>query len=210
MGIGLDVLVERLMQAVPARDGTPTLVQYRQCVEDAVADLDQRKPNQKVAVVSVVAGTAEYALPSDFVRLIALESLWAADGVLVSAAGLIAVDATFDELVTVAGGMLTITPTPEYTATRRLYYAAGRVLDADEVYSDLTEGDARLALLLAQALALEAQANVLAPGGWRYQIGDEMVDKGGQTRGVEQRAASLRAQYAAAVAAAIGPFGMRG
>lgn len=210
MGISLETLVERLMQAVPARDGVPTLVQYRQCIEDAVADLDQRKPNQKVAAMSVVAGTAEYALPSDFVRLIALEPLWAAEGVLVGDSGLIAVDATFTELVTVAGGVLTITPTPSYTTVRRLHYAAGRTLDADEVYVDLTPGDARLVLLLAQALALEAQANSAAAAGWRYQIGDEMVDKSGLGGGLLRQAQALRAQYEAAVAAALRPYGVRG
>lgn len=210
MSISLATLTARLTAAVPAVNGLPTSAQYQQCVEDSLADLSERKPNQKIAVISIVSGTGSYTLPSDFVRLIALETLLATDGVLISDAGLMPVDAAWTELVTVAGLVLTITPTPTYTTTRRLHYAAGHVLDNSNAYPDLTAGAAGVALLMAQALALGIQANAAAPGGWKYQIGDELVDKGRVAAGIQERAAALWERYEATVGALTLPWGVRG
>ena len=210
MSISLATLQAKLTAAVPARNGVPSTAQYQQCVEDAVADLSQRKSNEKVAAISIVSGTGGYTLPDDFVRLIALEKLLATDGVLISDVGLIPVDAAEEELFTIAGLTLTITPTPSYTTVRRLRYASGHVLNVSVAYPDLTAADARLALLKAQALAMELQASAATAEGWQYQIGDEMVDKSSLPKSFQERAKQLDDQYLAAVGAAVGAFGVRG
>jgi hypothetical protein len=211
MSTALASLVARLTTAVPARDGTPSAPQYQQCCEDAVADYAERRPNQKVTTISVMAGTAAYALPSDFVRQIRFEPLTVSDGVLVVTSGLIALDADFDEIYTFAGGYLTIYPTPMYAAGRVLLYAAGHVLNSSDAYPDLSAADARIVLLKAQQLALDIQGNVAAQSGWKYQIGDEMVDKSGLAGKYRDQAAYLQKQYEDAILKAAGSvYGVRG
>ena len=130
---------------------------------------------------------------------------------LVVAAGLIALDADFDEIYMFAGGYLTIYPTPCYAAQRELLYAAGHVLDNANAYPDLNAADARIVLLKAQQLALDLQANVAAQSGWKYQIGDEMVDKSGMGGKLREQATYLQKQYEDAIAKAAGSvFGVRG
>lgn len=201
MSVSLATLVSRLTTAVPARSSVPSASQYQQCVEDAVADLSARCPNEKITTISVVSGTATYTLPSDFLYDVLLESMISETGVVISSTGILPVDADWDEEITYAGQTLTITPTPTYTASRYLWYAAGHVLDASDNYADMTTQQAAAALLLAQALALGMQANASAGSeGWKYQIGDEMVDKTGIGKGLQSRADALLAQYERAVA----------
>ena len=52
-----------------------------------MADYGERRPNQKVTTISVVSGTASYALPADFLREIQFEPLTGMDGVLISSIG---------------------------------------------------------------------------------------------------------------------------
>jgi hypothetical protein len=211
MSTALASLVARLTTAVPAQNGVPSAAQYQQCCQDAVEDYAERRPNQKVATLSIVSGTAAYALPSDFVRMIEFESLLNTDRVLITSAGLIPMDANFEEIYTFAGGYLTITPTPGYSIPRMMWYAAGHVLDSSDSYPDLTAADARIVLLKAQALALDLQGNVSAQSGWKYQIGDEMVDKSGLAGKYREQAGYLQKQYEDAIAKAAGSaYGVRG
>lgn len=212
MSVSLATLVARLTALVPASNSIPSSAQYQQCVEDAVADFSLRKPNRKVATISVVSGTATYALPSDFVREIDFELLIAmADNLLITATGLIPLDADFDEYYTYAGGNLTIYPTPTYTADRDLHYASGHVLNNSNAYPDISAMDATIVMLYAQALALGIQANVAAQSGWKYQIGDEMVDKSGLGSKLREQASHLQKQYEDAIAKAAGSvYGVRG
>ena len=211
MSTALASLVARLTTAVPAQKSVPSSGQYQQCCEDAAADYAERRPNQKVATISVVSGTAAYALPSDFLRQIRFEPLNGSEGVLVVSAGLIALDADFDEIYTFAGEYLTIAPTPMYTAPRELLYAAGHVLNSSGAYPDLSAADARIVLIKAQALAIDLQANVAAQSGWKYQIGDEMVDKSGLAGKYRDQAAYLLKQYEDAILKAAGSvYGQRG
>ena len=87
----------RLAELVAARNGTPTSAQYDQAVRDAVADFNDRAPRTKITTLTMVAGTASYALPADFLKPIVIESLTTPDGVIISPAGLIPVSATFAE-----------------------------------------------------------------------------------------------------------------
>lgn len=211
MSVTLAAMVARLTTAVPAQNGVPSTAQYEQCVKDAVADYGERRPNRKVATLSVVSGTTSYALPSDFMREIQFEPLTGADGLLISSTGLIPLDSSLDEIYTFAGGYLTIYPTPAYTAVRDLLYAAGHVLNISNAYPDLTEAAARILLLKAQQLALDLQANTAAQSGWKYQIGDEMVDKSALGAKLRDQSGYLQKQYEDAILKAAGSvYGVRG
>jgi hypothetical protein len=128
--------------------------------------------------------------------------------VLNTADGLIPMSSTFKERVMVQGSSLVISPTPTYSATRRLWYAAKHVLDGGEAYPAMTDTDARVVLLKAQALALGLQANVVAGSGWRYRIGDEEVDKSRLGGGLRDQAQAKEAEYRAALEA-MGGWGLR-
>jgi len=191
MTASLESLVTRLQADVPARSGAPDSSQYEQAVRDAVSDFNRRAPMEKVAMLSIVSGTAAYSLPADFVRVISLQSLTEPGGVIVSGSGLIPTSATFRERYTIAGLTITFYPTPSYALARELWYAAGHVLDGDDAYPDMTSDVAGQVMLKAQAIALMLQANKAAQEAWSYQIGDERVSK-------EKLAAELRAQAQAA------------
>lgn len=207
MSVSLARLVFRLLTDVPARDSVPSSEQYEQAVMDAVEDYGVRRPMQKTVDVAVVSGTASYDLPSDFVKVIKFERVLETEGVLNTSEGLIPVSSTFRERVMVQGAMLVISPTPTYSATRRLWYGAKHVLVDDE-YATMTEADARVMLLCAQAMALFQQANSMAGAGWRYKIGDEEVDKSKLGAGVRGQAQARMAEYVAAVEG-MGSWGLR-
>jgi hypothetical protein len=187
MSISLSSLVSRLQSDVPARNSVPSAEQYERAVTEAVADFSRRAPVEKISSVNVVSGTAAYTLPTDFVRLVQLESLTIANGVIVNDTGIIPVSSSFSERLMVSGTTLTIYPTPTYSMERDLWYMAGYVLDNSDAYPDLDEAGAALVMMLATAKALSWQANAAALEAWQYQIGDERVSK-------EKLADALRAQ----------------
>ena len=209
MAVSLSTLVSRLQSAVPARDGVPSTEQYEQCVKDAVADYSRRNPNQKVTTLNIISGTASYDLPSDFLFVIRLEALASVDDVIISHEGLIPISALYEERWTIAGRQITFSPTPTYNKSRTLWYAAGHVLNANSEYPDMTDEDASLLMLKAQALALQLQANAAAGNAWKYAIGDEQVDKTNQEKAIREQAAFLEREYLEAVRAAVGGVGMR-
>jgi hypothetical protein len=209
MAVSLANLISRLQVNIPAKGDTPSAAQYDQAVKDAVLDFSSRCPLKKLATITVVSGTAVYDLPADFTRLIKVESLLSPEGgVLVTDAGLIPVSASYEERFTVGGGKVTFYPTPTYTTARYVWYAAGYVFDDDNVYPDMTEAEARVIILKAQAMALHLLANVNA-GGWSYKIGDEAVDKKNVGQGYRDQAKALDGDYLAAVGQMVGPVGMR-
>jgi hypothetical protein len=210
VSVALAILAAQLEATVPARNDVPSEAQYEQAVMDAVEDFGARRPMQSTYDVAVVSGTASYTLPADFVKLIKFESVLSSlvDGVLNTSDGLIPVSATFRERVMVQGGSLVISPTPTYNATRRLWYGAKHVLNESEVYTTLTEVEARIVLLKAQALALGWQANSMAGAGWRYRISDEEVDKSKLGSGLRDQAQAKEAEYRAALEA-MGCWGIR-
>jgi len=208
VSVALADLVARLQADAPASGGVPSEAQYIRAVKDAVEDYGVRRPMQKVADVAVTSGVAAYALPADFVKLIRFESLLAQGGVLNTPAGLIPVSATFKERVMVQGDQLVISPTPTYAATRQLWYGARHALDESEVYPLLTDTEARVVLLKAQALVLGLQANSQAGSGWRYRIGDEEVDKSKLSAGLRDQEKAKEAEYLAALDA-MGCWGIR-
>lgn len=197
MGVTLATMALRLERMAPALNAVPD--DYDQLVKDAVEQLSSDVPMTKTMSLAMVSGTAAYDLPADFRFLISLESLARPGGVIIGNGGLIPVSSTFEEHYDVEGNRIVFTPTPTYSLSRTLRYGAGHVLDGNESYPRLTENGARIALLYAQHLVLMAQANTVAPAGWKYQIGDEMVDKSGQAGKLREQADGLLKQYQAAV-----------
>ncbi len=197
-GIQADMLVYRLYSSIPPREGTTE--DYEQLIADAVNRLSQDAPLLKRATLNVVGGTADYTLPDGFQALIELQSPSQPGGIINSAAGLIPISASWDEAYEVAGNTLTFTPTPIYTMGRAYRYSAAHVA-VNGRYTTLTENLARMALLYAQAQALTAQANAASGSAWKYTIGDESVDKTGQSKGLQAQADALMKQYQAEVKA---------
>jgi hypothetical protein len=213
MSVALADLVTRLQADIPARSSVPSESQYEQCVKDAAADYSRRRKMQKMTTLNIVSGTATYDLPDDFLRLIKLERSTVMDGnVIIANEGLIPVSSTYEERHIIAGGQITFYPTPTYSQSRDLWYAAGHVLDGDEEYPDMTEDDAGIVLLKAAACALRRQANAAASGQGNvveYQIGDERVKKSDVAGSLRSQANDMEREYLAAVEAAVGALGVR-
>lgn len=205
----LEGLRLRLMETVAAWKSTPSISQYTLAVLDAIADYGERKPPEKAALLSIVSGTASYDLPADFARFIRLEEATATDGVLVTDAGLIPVSESFRESYTIAGGRITFVPTPQYTTTKRLWYAAAYLPDDDGVYADLGKEARRLVLLKAKAIALQFQADRAAQEAWQYAIGDERVNKEKLSDTFAKRAKEAGDEYEGAIEKQIGQIGLR-
>lgn len=195
-----DMMLFRLCKLTPfspAMEPIPDV--YEQAVHDAVAQLSQDAPLTRTATLNIVAGTATYSLPTDFQALITLSSMSAQGGVIIGDNGLIPTPSGFKERYDIAGGQITFTPTPTYTMARTLRYAARHVL-ASGAYAYLGLNGARVALLYAQSLVLSHQASQSAGSGWKYQIGDEMVDKSQLGKGLMGQSEGFLKQYQAAVA----------
>lgn len=204
MSIALDDLVTRLQADVLARGGVPSSAQYEYAVKDAVADYARRRPMTLIAMLAVVSGTATYALPDDFQFLIKLDDFTARDGIIHTAAGIVPLSSNWNERYTVNGLTITFTPTPNYTLSRTLRYVAGHVLNSSEVYPYLTDEDAGVVLLKAQAIALRKQAlaAVTASTGEivEYAIGDERVKKATSSDSLKAMAVALESEYLETVA----------
>jgi len=211
MTVALADLVAQLQVEIEARNSVPSAAQYEQAARDAVADYSRRRPMEKVTSLAIVAGTADYTLPEGFLRVISLEGLFSGDGVIHSASGLIPVAATYEEYTTIAGLTLTFHPTPSYSTTRDLHYAAGHVLNGSDVYPDMTDDDARIILVKASSLCLRLQARAAAIGGemTEYQIGDERVKRAVASDRLALASDHALEDYEAALLAATGPTGMR-
>lgn len=208
MAISQSQLVTQLQSDVPAYNGVPTAEQYVRCVVDALADLSRRAPLQKVTTIQIVAGTAVYAVPTDFVRIIkfAWQTL-PGQRVIITGAGIVPLSATYRERVEVVGGQLTIYPTPTYSLARDLVYAAGYVPDTAGNYANLTEQLQGIAALKAKSLALSHQADAAARQSWRYATGDQSVNKEALYQAFQAQATENEKKYLAAIAAWVGVVG---
>jgi len=204
-------LVIRLKEDVPAWEETPTDEQYLRCVRGAIGDYQALVPLKKRTTVSVVAGTASYDLPSDFLAVIRLPALTSPDNVLVSGAGLIPTDASGrDERWEIVGQTITFYPTPTYTLERVLWYSAGYVIEGSNEYQGLSEAQAETVLLRAAARALRMQANYAARMAWQYTVESERVSKEQLSKAFAAQAQELDGQFAQVVSdAGGGAVGMR-
>lgn len=192
MGMAVADLVTRLKAAVPARDEVPAEADFSQHVADAVEQLSVDLPMLRYTTLAVVSGTAGYSLAADFLFLIRMETPSNPTGIPVRPAG-----QTWEQYE-ITDKTITFFPTPDYSVARGYRYAARHVA-AGGSYPHLSAAGAAAALLYAQGLALRQQANGVAGSGWKYQIGDEMVDKSGQAGGLRSQADRLFVQYQQAV-----------
>ena len=212
MAVSLVDLVWRLEGDIPVRDGVPSRMQIEACVAAAVRDYSRRRPMTRSVLLSIAAGTAAYDLPSDFLRVISFQPLFAIEGVLHTESGLVAPYSLPAESTSIAGLTLTIYPTPGYTLDRRLLYAAGHVLDADGAYPDMGEEDADILLNFAAAMALRVLSQTAAAAGElvEYAIGDERVKRRSLSDALRDQARERESAYLDAVHQANVPYGLRG
>lgn len=216
MSISLESLDTRLQSEIHVRtytiNGETFTVpsDYEQIIKDAVDDYSDRNPLRKRTTLSIVNGTATYDLPDDFIRIVMLIPLLTNnDNVLITDSGLIPVDSnTFKEGVVVADNQLTFYPTPTYTTSRYLWYAAAYVLDDDDVYQDMTRAIARVVMIKARALALSLQADKAAQHAYQYAIGDVKIAKEKESDTLAKRAKDEDDDYDKAVKEQIGAVGM--
>jgi hypothetical protein len=195
--IPLAVMVADLQEDVPPVDDVPTQAQYERAIRDAVSEFSRRCGLVKNSLLSVVSGTADYALPSDFMELIEIDSPYDPEnGVMITTTGIIPFSelAPFEEEVTVRNGTLTIYPTPGYTMSRYYEYKAGWVLDANEAYP-LTEDEARIVMIKAKGICFEKLANAGASSGFKYSVGSMSVDKSGVGEGYTKRLYELHGEF---------------
>lgn len=195
----LAVLLAQLQSEVPAVNSVPTTTQYTQAIKDAVAEFSRRCGLVKFAELSIVSGTASYNLPADFLKLIMLESLASADGVIISTTGIIPVSAEWEETYQIVNKVITFKPTPGYTLTRDYRYKAAWVLtgsSGSETYADMGDDEAQIVMLEAKNLALEKRANAqAASGGLRYSFGAVSVDKTGGVDDLSKTRFALHGQF---------------
>lgn len=176
----LTQLAERLETAVPAVDGVPSAGAYEQAIRDAVSDFGYRVSRVLRGTISITSGTATYALPDGFLRLIALGGLGAADVFRDAAGFLVPVSSDLRaEQYELSGGEITFYPTPAYALDRTIRYAAGYPYAAGtDTFTGLTAEGERIVLLKAQANVLRAQSVAAMPGaGLNYRIGDVSVQR---------------------------------
>lgn len=212
MSVNLTDLVAYLQTDVPARDSVPTEAQYERAVKQAVRDLGRKAPLKKRTSLSITDGTADYSLPDDFVRLIRIETSIAVSGVRHTSEGLVPLNiqspASYEHAIN--GTTITFYPTPAFNDTWYVWYAAGYALNASDVYTDLDDERAEIALLRAQALALTMQANAVTHHAWKYSAGDEDVDKTKLRAEIEAQAQALNMEFETRVKSLVGPVGFRG
>jgi hypothetical protein len=206
--IYLAEIIERLEEDVPAQDGVPSESQYERAVKDAVADFGRRAGRVKLGTLNIIAGTASYDLPDDFLSMIALTGIVSADGVLNTAQGLIPVSTGFAEHYTIANRVITFSPTPTYSVGRSYRYKAGWAISGEDDqsgYEDMSEDEAAIVLLKAKALAVgKIAAAAASEGGFSYRQGDVTVDLSGHVSGLRASALALDTEYLAAVEIYVG------
>lgn len=216
MSIPLFDLVTRLELDVPAQDSTPTDAQYVFAVKDAVSAFGRKAGRKKLFEMNVVSGTASYALPADFLKVILLRPITETyDGVIVNGQGVIPLDTgVINDQYTIEGSNIVLHPTPTYSLTRNLWYKAGYALTADDdtgdpVYADMTEEVADIILLKAQAAAWRAiGGKVSSSQAWKYQIGDVTIDKTNLGKSLTGWIGDLDREFENRVKDYIGPVGM--
>jgi hypothetical protein len=220
MSIALSTLVTQLQALVPASDGVPSTAQYQSAVKQAVADFSRRTTQQTQTTIDVVASTATYALPDDFLLLISFKregdacgnwrDVWetGAYGWPIWGYSYNPYCDPCDERYTIRGGQITIHPTPDTSETRVLRYGWKHILNASDEYEYLDEDSeaVRILLLKAQAEATRVQATAESSQGTKvrsYRQGDVSVDMNAQDRAkaLNNQVRALEDEYMRAITA---------
>lgn len=209
MSVALADLVARLTAAVPAYGGVPTSTQYELAVKDAVMDFSRRAGMKKLATLSIVAGTAAYSLPNDYLKFIRFENEGVfLNGLQITSQGIIPLNGPIVEQHTIAGLTITFYPTPQFTGPRYLWYKAGYQLTTG-AYADMTDEVASIIMLKAQALAWKlvgGKAGTTA--GWKYTVGDVTIDKTNVGKILGEWTRGFDGEYEERVKAYIGTVGL--
>jgi hypothetical protein len=196
----LSELVVDLMEDVPAEDGVPSTTQYENAIKDAVRDFSERCGLEQIGTLNIVSGTATYDLPADFLSLITLIDM-SGDGVLISPQGLIPLSTLWCERKTIRNGQITLFPTPSYTLARVLRYKAAWIGTdiggeyPDIEYETMSEREARIVLLKAQAIGLTKQANAQAGTAIKYSFGAVSEDLGGASESSRKNSNDLEREF---------------
>jgi peptidoglycan hydrolase-like protein with peptidoglycan-binding domain len=206
MSILLSTLVTRLIEDVPDVDGVPSTTQYENAVKDAVRDFSEKCGLEQIGTLNIVSGTAVYALAADFVKLISLDSMWSAEGVLIAPQGIIPVGVGWEERTTIRNGQITFYPTPAYTLARPYRYKAAWVgtlltdsgYGEDYEYETMGENEARIVLLKAQSIALVKQGNAQDGSAIKYSFGAVSEDLSGASVSSLKNAVTVEDEYLAA------------
>lgn len=198
----LSLLVDRLADDVPAEDGVPSEEQYERAVQDAVRDFSERCGLEQIASLNIVPGTATYDLPEDYLKMISLESFASADGVIISAQGLIPISATWQERHTIRNGQITFRPTPTFTMAREFSYKAAWVSTVleddyapDEDFETMGEREARIVLLKAKSIAMNKLSNAQAGSAIKYSFGAVSEDLTGGAESTRKTADLMETEY---------------
>lgn len=211
MSIPLATLASRLQADVPAESGAPSSTQYELAVKAAVDALSHRYPRVAVATLSLISGQAAYDLPADFLRVIRMSGygLSATNDVLVTGQGIIPIRPGYGEKWAVSGKRITFSPTPMYSGTRQVEYAASHALDNTSAYPDLDEQLAGIVMLKATANILRVKTIAAGAQAFSYSIGDESVDKGGVARSLAAAVESYDKAFDEAVKRLVGSVGSK-
>lgn len=182
----LSTMQTRLTALVQAYDGVPTTAQYQQAVEDAIDDLSNRRPLVGTTTLNLVDDTADYDLPSDFLRVIRVRAPESAD--------------YYDEEWEVRGLTITFYPTPstdhDYTLRYCARYAAS---GSPTTYEDIGDTEARVLLFEAKSLCLQMIADQVARDAWQYTEGEQQVNKMKQAEAFRKMADVAHADYLKAI-----------
>lgn len=216
----LSDLIQRLERDINPLNSVPTPSQRRDAVIDAAADLSADLPITRVATIAVVAGTASYALPADFLRLVRLSGLTRQGRVVIDGDGIIPLSgptAPETERLTITDGALILYPTPAYTLNRPMDYQARHLLDAADTFPHMSDSQGRALLHRARAALLRLQAADQARRALSYQLGDERVSKEKLSAALRDQAADYDRQYQESIArlaaetnaGAAAPYGSR-
>jgi hypothetical protein len=198
----LAVLLAELQSEVPAVNSVPSTAQYTQAIKDAVAEFSRRCGVKKNTTISIISGTASYALPDDFIKLIEIDNPYDFEnGVMISSTGIIPFGSLnpSDERITIQNKTLTIYPTPTYTMTRYLEYKAAWILTGtagNETYAALGDDEVQVVMIKAKSLAVEKKANAMASSSaMKYSFGAVSVDKGDGADALNSKVAKLHDQF---------------
>lgn len=198
-----------LQSEVPAVDSVPTSSQYEQAIKDAVTDFSRRCGLAKISTLSIISGTAAYALPADFLKMILLDALVGLDGVIVSQGGLIPLSKDFEEEWTIINKNIMFYPTPAYSMTRYFKYKAAWVATGGD-YTTLGENEAQIVILKAKATALEKISNAQSGDSIKYSFGAVSEDLSGASTSYQKDSEMADKDYLAACETYNGQYAAHG
>lgn len=212
--IPFDTLSSQLTELVPAQGGTPSPSQYEAAVIDAVYAFSEKAGHIRIYEFEVVASTAVYELPNDFISLIELAPAFGGvrmGNVSVTPSGIVPLSQLGqEETYTINGHTLTFYPTPAYTASRWLRYKAAHVVDEDGNYPYLTEQTAGIIMLKAQAYAWRVVGSRVGRQGWKYTFGDVTIDKSNLGSSINKWAMEYEADFNDRIQRYVGAVGRLG